>query len=282
MAKPLTAFLIVWLLRYSIRSTLTIAIALAQVGEFSFLLADEAIRHKLLSETGHSLLVACAILSITINPLLFRAIEPLEKWLRGRPRLWSRLSDRAESAGNEINRQVKERLGTSIDSDTATKVRAVIVGYGPVGQTARRVLMGFNVETAVIDLNLDTVRELTSAGDAAIYGDATRRDILEAAGLHQATYLLVTIPDVLVRTLIILAAKEMKPEVRVFARARYLNERAWLEEVGASEVCTEEGEMAVGLALLLLRKVGADRARVRDELKRIEVELGVYRVNGNE
>jgi monovalent cation:H+ antiporter-2, CPA2 family len=282
LAKPLTAFLIVWLLRYSIRSALTIAIALAQVGEFSFLLADEAIRHNILSETGHSMLVACAILSITINPLLFRAIEPIEKWLRGRPRLWSRLSDQAESAGNEINRQVKERLGTSIDGDTAPKVRAIIVGYGPVGQTARRVLMGFHVETAVIDLNLDTVRELTSAGDAAIYGDATRREILEAAGIHQATYLLVTIPDVLVRTLIILAAKEMKPEVRVFARARYLNERAWLEEVGASEVCTEEGEMAVGLALLLLREVGADRARIRDELKRIEAELGVYRVSVDE
>ena len=58
------------------------AIALAQIGEFSFLLADEAMRHQLLSDDGHSLLVACAIISITLNPLLFRRIDPLEKWLR--------------------------------------------------------------------------------------------------------------------------------------------------------------------------------------------------------
>jgi CPA2 family monovalent cation:H+ antiporter-2 len=282
LAKPLTAFSIVWLLRYSLRSALVIAIALAQVGEFSFLLADEAIRHRMLSETGHSLLVACAILSITINPLLFRTIEPLEKWLRTRPRLWSLLSDRSESAGKEINRQVSERLAATDYATETPPVKAVIVGYGPVGQTACRVLKGFGVQTAVIDLNLDTVRELADSGEAAIYGDATRRDILEAAGLHRAKYLLVTIPDVLVRTLIIIAAKEMNPELRVFARARYLNERAWLEEAGASDVCTEEGETAVGLALLILREVGADRRRVNEELERIEAELGVHRVNGGE
>jgi CPA2 family monovalent cation:H+ antiporter-2 len=278
-AKPFTAFAIVWLLRYSVRSAMVIAIALAQVGEFSFLLADEAIRHNLLSQTGHSLLVACAILSITLNPLLFRGIEPFERWLRARPRMWSFVSDRSEAAGKEINRQASERLAAHDEAAGTPPVKAVIVGYGPVGQTACRVLKSFGVQTAIIDLNLDTVRELTDAGEPAVYGDATRRDILEAAGLHEATYLLVTIPDVLVRTLIIIAAKEMNPDLRVFARARYLKERAWLEEAGASDVCTEEGETAVGLALLILREVGADRARVNEELQRIEAELGVHRAN---
>ena len=93
LAKPFTAFLIVWALRYSVRSALTVAVALAQIGEFSFLLADEARRHQLLPTEGYSLLVACALLSITVNPLLFRLIDPLEKWLRGKRRFWCQVSD---------------------------------------------------------------------------------------------------------------------------------------------------------------------------------------------
>ena len=80
------------------------------------------------------------------------------------------------------------------------KSRAVIVGYGPVGQTASRILKDFDIPLVIIDLNLDTVRNLMESGQAAIYGDASRRDILKAAGVQKADYLLVTIPDVLTRT----------------------------------------------------------------------------------
>jgi CPA2 family monovalent cation:H+ antiporter-2 len=282
LAKPLTAFAIVWFLRYSFRNAMTVAIALAQVGEFSFLLADEAIRHKLLSETGHSLLVACAILSITLNPILFRAIEPVEKWLRQRPRLWRALSARSEVSGAELNKQMQARLSAKTGDAGAQQVKAVIVGYGPVGQTASRILRSFDIQPIVVDLNLDTIRDVAAAGELAIYGDATRRDILEAAGIRNAKYLLATVPDVLVRTLVIITAREMNPRVRVFARARYLKERAWLEEVGATQICTEEAETALGLARLLLREVGADQDRVLTELQKVQEELGVHRAEEDE
>jgi CPA2 family monovalent cation:H+ antiporter-2 len=272
-AKPLTAFLIVWFLRYSFRSAMTIAIALAQVGEFSFLLADEAIHLDLLTDAGRSLLVASAILSITVNPMLFRGIEPLEQWLRTRPRLSRMLTARSEVGGARLNRQVHERLTANHDSTSASIPRAVIVGYGPVGQTSARLLRDFGVQTVVVDLNLDTVRELAAGGELAVYGDATRQDILDAAGLRDAKYLLVTVPDVLVRTLVIITAKEMNRDLQVFVRARYLNERAWLEEVGATQICIEEAETAIGLAELLLREVGADEQRVRDEMRRVQAEL---------
>ena len=274
-AKPLTALAIVWLLRYSFRSALTVAIALAQVGEFSFLLAQEAIAKNLLSPEGQSLLVACAIISITLNPLIFRAIEPLERWLRRRPRLWQALASRAEAGGQELNREMHERfIATAADHDEAT---AVIIGYGPVGQTAARILQDFGVQPVVVDLNLDTIRDLAAADKGAVYGDATRRDILEAAGIRHAKYLLVTIPDVLVRTLIIITAKELNSELKVFVRARYLKERAWLEEVGATQICIEEAETAFGLAMLLLREVGADEQKMRAEIAKLQEELGVHR-----
>lgn len=271
-AKPLTACLIVWLLRYSFPSALAVAVALAQIGEFSFLLADEARRDGLLAAGAQSLLVACAIFSITLNPLLFRALGPLEKWLRGKPALWRALSRRSEAAGAERNLDVRQRLAeTGVVEEPP--VTAVVVGYGPVGQTACRILKEFNVRPVVVDLNLDSVRRLTEAGELAVYGDAAHREILSAAGIRAAKYLLVTIPEVLARTVIILAAKDLNPDLRVLVRARYLQERAWLEEVGATGVVSEEGETALGLAVLLLREVGADEDRIRMEIRKIQQQL---------
>jgi CPA2 family monovalent cation:H+ antiporter-2 len=150
----------------------------------------------------------------------------------------------------------------------------VVIGYGPVGQTASRILAEFGIEPVLIDLNLDTVRTLVATGRPAIYGDATRREILEAAHLPEASYLLVTIPDLVTRTLVILAAKEINPDVRIFVRARYIQERAWLEEVGATNICTEEAETAKGLAALILREFGADERRIQEEIARIDEALG--------
>jgi len=160
------------------------------------------------------------------------------------------------------------------------KAEAVIVGYGPVGRTASRILHDFDIPLVIIDLNLDTVRNLMESGQAAIYGDASRRDILEAAGIKKADYLLVTIPDVLTRTTVILTAKDLNPELHVFTRARYLQERAWLEEVGVDDICIEEAETAIGLAILLLREVGADYGRIQKEIQTIRAELGMRRRDG--
>lgn len=272
-AKPLAALLIVFALRYTTQTALTVAIALAQIGEFSFLLANEAVRLDILSTEGLSLLVAASLISITLNPLLFRAIGPLERWLRGKERI-RRLIDRWSAArGAALNVQMRDRLGRTVEA-AEDRPWAVAVGYGPVGQTASRILREFQIEPVVIDLNLDAVRSLAASGQIAIYGDATRRDILEAAGIRRARYLLVTIPDLMTRTLIILAAKDLNPKLRVFTRARYIQERAWLEEIGATDICTEESETALGLAVMLLHEVGADEGRVRAEIHRIKQELG--------
>ena len=278
-ATPLTAFLMVWALRYSLRIALTVATALAQIGEFSFLLANEAMGLGILSENGQSILVACALVSIAINPILFRGIDPLEKWLRNQGKLWRILSRRSEYKGRQLNLEEQVRFSREVQKP-GIKAKAVIVGYGPVGQTASRILNDFDIPLVIIDINLDTVRKLMELGQAAIYGDASRREILEAAGIQKADYLLVTIPDLLTRTTVILTAKELNSELHVFARARYLQERAWLEEVGVTDICIEEAETAIGLAILLLREVGADGDRIQKEIQKIRAELGMRRRNG--
>jgi len=266
-AKPLTALVIVLTMRYSVRTALTVAVGLAQIGEFSFILAEEALGLGLLSPEGQSLLIACAIISITLNPLLFRTITPIERRLRSSERLW-RIAGRAEHKGAEMNLEAGPRVAEAAGG--GKKEIAVVVGYGPVGQTASRILREFGVETVVVDLNIDVVRGLSDSGQLAIYGDAGRGDILEAAGIMNARYLLVTMPDLLTRTGVIIAARELNPEIRVFVRARYIQERAWLEEVGATDICTDEAESARGLATLLLREVGADEARIQKEMMIIE------------
>jgi CPA2 family monovalent cation:H+ antiporter-2 len=263
-AKPLTAIAIVWGLGYSFRTAMTVAVGLAQIGEFSFILADVAAHNDLLTPRAQSLLVACAIVTISLNPLLFRGIAPLETWLRRRPRIWRILANRSEARARRLPTTTIE------ESD---KPRAIIVGYGPVGKTAATILKDFDIQPVVIDLNVDTVGNLLAAGQPAVYGDAGQRQILTAAGVETAKYLLLTVPDVQTRTVVTIVARELNPDVKIFVRARYMEERAWLEEIGATEVCFEEAEVAIGLASLLLREVGADDARVRVELRRIRTRL---------
>jgi len=273
-ATPLTAFLIIWSLRYSVRTAITVALALTQIGEFSFLLANEAMAFGLLSADAQSLLVACALISIAANPPLFRAITRLEKWLRRKERIWRILSQRSSYKELTLDKEEQLRLSKT-GQKPVTKSRAVIVGYGPVGQTASRILKDFDIPLLIIDLNLDTVRNLIESGQAAIYGDAGQRDILKAAGVQKADYLLVTIPDILARTTVIVTARELNPEIHVFTRARYLKEQAWLEEMGATDICIEEAETAIGCAILLLREVGADGNRIQKEIQEIRRALGM-------
>jgi CPA2 family monovalent cation:H+ antiporter-2 len=162
--------------------------------------------------------VTCAVVSIAANPLFFRSIDPLERWLRSNERIWRILNQPAWRKGAELNAQEQVRPSAQ-NKEPGARAKAIIVGYGPVGQIASRILRDFDIPLVIVDMNLDTIQTLTESAQAAIYGDASRRAILEAAGIRGARYLLVTIPDALTRTAVILAAKELNPELHVFARA---------------------------------------------------------------
>jgi CPA2 family monovalent cation:H+ antiporter-2 len=267
-AKPLAALAIVIVLGYSVRTALTVAIALGQIGEFSFILAQAARGLDLFPAEGSSLLVACALISIALNPLLFRWVGRLEATLKARPALWNLLNRRVEARGREANEEAGERL--KIDDAAA---RAVVVGYGPVGQTAVRILQGFRIRTVVIDLNIDTVSRLTETGGLAIYGDAAKEDILKAAGADRAKYLVVTMPDPDDHVPVIQTARRINPDLQVISRSRYLNERETLERLGVTAVVYEEVEAAAGLTELLLRAEGTAEASIEAEIRKVRAEF---------
>jgi CPA2 family monovalent cation:H+ antiporter-2 len=259
--KPLAALVVVRLLGRSLRTALTVAVALAQIGEFSFILGDAARALGFLTAADASVLVTGAMVSITLNPLLFRLVEPADRWVQARPRLRKLLGASAE----------REALAMLEGGHGET--RAIVVGYGPVGQTLTRLLRAFGIDPVLVDMNVDTIRRLRKEGARAVYGDATRADILRAAGIESAEFLVVALPDASAVPTLLEAAKALNPRLKVIARTHYLAERATLERAGVAAVACEEAEVAVALADRLLRAIGVSesdlhaRAReVRDEV----------------
>lgn len=266
LGKPLAALVIVAVLGHPARTALTVALGLAQIGEFSFILSQVGRQHGLLNEAAHNLLVACALISITINPLLFRSIDRLEATLRCWPKLWRFLNRSESRRDTEINREAHDAIAH------ADKPLAVIVGYGPVGQTVDSILRDSDLRTVIVDLNVDTVQELTRQDRLAIFGDAHNIEVLRQV-LPQATHLIITLPHSTNRALMIAAAKRMNPAIKVFVRARYIGEREELMQAGANAACFEEAEAAVALARLVLKDRGADPETVNAETTRLRHEF---------
>lgn len=251
--KPLAALLIVAALGRSVRTALTVALGLAQIGEFSFILAALCERHGLVDNTVTNLLIATAIVSISLNPWLFGRLPAIEAWLRRQQFLWRALNGRAEREATRINRVTAEAQNSDPQAGNgAAASLGIVVGFGPVGQTVHRILRDAGLETVVVDLNMDTVASLNAKGQRAIFGDASHELILEQAGMRRASYLVLTLPHSTDRAAVVAAARTLNPEARILVRARYLRERADLEAAGATATVYEESEAAVALSRMVL------------------------------
>lgn len=272
LVKPLAALFIVALLGYSARTALTVALGLAQIGEFSFILSDLARVNGLMPDSGHNVLVASAIISITLNPLLFRNLPKIESWLRGRPQLWRMINARAERRAAKLHSGPVE---SSHGGHGKKGGFTILVGYGPVGRTVHRVLKESEIDSVIIDMNMDTVAELRAAGETAIFGDASNERILEQADLKEASYLVVTLPDAAHRAAIITAGRTLNPDIRIVVRARYLRERDELERNGVTAAVFEEAEAAVALARLVMAGTGVRRDAARGKLEEIRFQLAL-------
>ncbi len=246
--KPIAAIVIVAALGYSSKIGLGVALALAQIGEFSFLLATLGRQLGALPADAMNPVVAAAVISIMLNPFLYRWAGPLERFLEGHPRLW-RVLNRKASAARESHLQYGESMHPAH--------RAVIVGYGPIGQMVFRILQQRGMEATVIEMNIETHRRLRSEGCTAVYGDANRRDVLEKAGVGRAASLIMSSSGTAGATEAVRTARELNPDIHVVARADYLRETELLRQAGASEVFSGEGEVALAIADSILRKLGA-------------------------
>jgi CPA2 family monovalent cation:H+ antiporter-2 len=263
-AKPLSAILIVALLGYSSQIGFGVALALAQVGEFSFLLATLGKQLGALDDAAMNALVAAAILSIMVNPVLYRLTGPLESRLKRHPRLWRLLNRKASrmSAGPEFAVE-----------PIAPAHRAVVVGFGPIGRMVSRILRGGGIEPVIIELNVETYRALQSEGLPAVYGDATQREVLEQAGIAKAASMILSASGASATTEAIRIAREINPGIHVVARGDFLRDTTELKKAGADEVFTGEGEVALAIAGSILRKLGATPEQLDESRERIRLAL---------
>lgn len=263
--KPLIAFVIVIVCRHTLKTALTVAGGLAQIGEFSFILAEAAKGLKLMPGEGHAVLVAAAIVSISVNPFLFKGLLALEPAIE-RSGLWKRFfAGRLAAHGTELNAHAKH------DDDTPD---AIVVGYGPVGRTVTELLEKSGVKPLVIEMNVDTVAELSRQGKRALYGDATRRDMLEQAGVRKAHSLVITVPEPSARLGVILTAREMNENIRIITRARYLAEHDSLKEAGATVVCCDEAGASTGLTRALLGQMNRPQEEIDREVRLLRAGWG--------
>ncbi len=254
--KPLAALVIVAICGYPARTALTVAIGLAQIGEFSFIVAQVAGEHGLIPPEGMSVLVAAAMISITLNPLLFGALDRIERAVANVPWLFRLLEARHAARTRDINDTGGHKAAEE------QRPLAIIVGYGPVGRLVDAMIRDAGLATVIVDMNIDTVRSLASSGRVAIYGDATRREVLEQAGIRKAQHLVVTLPDSSGRASLVMAARELSHAVEITVRARHLAEREPLVQAGAAKVVFEEGEAGVALARHVLERRGLEAAKI--------------------
>ncbi|MDR1417566.1 MAG: cation:proton antiporter [Endomicrobium sp.] len=247
--KPIIALIVVSVLGYSTRTALTVAAGLAQVGEFSFILAQEAKRLDLVADLVYNSIVICAIVSITLNPSIFKKIPNFERFLRSKNKIWKILNFSANKKYNKVNEIAKNLLPAE---EYLSEKTAIVVGYGPTGKKVTQALIEQGVKPVIIEINIDTVNYLSSQGQVAIYGNSTRKDILIAAGIKKASYLIITVPSLNMTLETASLASSLNPKTRIIVRARFLDHKENLKQLGISAIAFEEEEVAKALTSLVL------------------------------
>ena len=238
--KTLVVTVIFWWLYSSLRVGILLGLSLAQIGEFSFILAKAGISQKLLSAAEEQTFLAASILSMIATPFLIQAAPAIAQRLTGgTPRL---PEDGAQDRGP-----------ASADG------HVIIVGYGLNGQNLARVLRESGIPYRVLELSPELVRAGKIAGEAIDFGDGTRPDILLQAGIQRARVLVIAISDPIATAHTVSQARRLRADVKIIVRTRYVAEIERLYSLGANEVIPEEFETSVEIFARVLHEYHVPR-----------------------
>jgi CPA2 family monovalent cation:H+ antiporter-2 len=245
LGKSLAAAVLVLALRYPLRTALAASASLAQIGEFSFILAGLGLSLGLLPREGQSLVVAGALISIALNPLAFRMADLVHRWLQKRPALANRL----EPAEDPL-----AALPMSTEAKYLSN-QVVLVGWGRVGTRIADALSAEGVPFVVAEQNRDAVERLRTRGYAAVWGDATEPDVLVQAHIKDAKALAIATPDTVHVRKMVESARMLNPGIQVVVRSHNAEEAELLRRDGAGTVLVGEHELANGMTRHVLAAV---------------------------
>ena len=248
--KSLAAAALVLALRYPLHTALTVSASLAQIGEFSFILIGLGASLGLMPEEGQSLVLAGALISIALNPLVFKAIEPLRGLLRQHSLLVRRLEARDDPLA-ELPRSTEAKYLSR---------QVVLVGYGRVGRRIAETLKAAGQPFVVADQNREIVESLRAQGMAAVVGNAGEPEVLIQAHIAQARMLVIATQDTLSLHQMIETARTLNPEIRVVVRSHNEDEAARMQAEGVGTVFLGEAELAHAMARHVLAPPPLERA----------------------
>ncbi|MEE9591739.1 MAG: cation:proton antiporter [Thermodesulfobacteriota bacterium] len=213
------------ILRYPLRLTIVVAISLAQIGEFSFVLIKMGNEYGMLNTSYYQTLLAASILTMAMTPFLFQ-----------------RSSDIAFNIGRLLR---LKRATAHIPEKTVMSNHVTIVGYGINGQNLARVLKEIGIQYIILDMHADRVRQAKKEGHKIVYGDCSHPDVLKRLGVKRARMVVFAISDPIATRRGVTAVKDLNKTASILVRTRYINEVEELYRLGASQVIPEEFETSV-------------------------------------
>ncbi len=244
--KSIVALGLVLIMRYPLNTALTVSASLAQIGEFSFILVALGVSLGLLPQEGQSLILAGAIISIALNPVLFTTIEPVQNWLRKRSSLARKL---------ERTMDPLAELPTTTEHHKLTG-QVVLVGYGRVGRRLARQLAEQRIEFVVAEQNRDIVEQLRDEGIAAVAGNAADSAVLIQAHIARARFLVIATPDTFHVRKMIETARMLNPTIECIVRTHNVEEAELLRKEQVGKVLIGEEELASGMMRCVMEKMG--------------------------
>ncbi|WP_111884066.1 cation:proton antiporter [Acinetobacter sp. CFCC 11171] len=243
--KTIAAMALVLFFRYPINTALTVGASLAQIGEFSFILATLGVSLNLLSMEGQNLILAGALISITLNSFIFSAIEPMQRLIRERSnlaRLLERSSDPLAMLPDEV-------------SQDYLRDQVVLIGHGEVGRRITRELMNENIKVVIAEENREIVENLREKGIAAVSGVATEPGVLIQAHIQHARLLVISPMDILDIHKIVDIAKMLNPSIQVLVCAESKEEAEVIRRDNIGEVYYAKEEMAKNMSNHILNQI---------------------------
>ncbi|KTC81520.1 YbaL family putative K(+) efflux transporter [Legionella brunensis] len=243
--KSIAAFVLVLAFRYPLQSALIVSASLAQIGEFSFILAELGIRLGMLPMEGRSFILAGALISIAINPLIFRLIKPIHAWVKSRPKF--EIFERSDDPLSELPMTTKEEYLSE---------QVVLVGYGRVGKRIAQLLSEKAIPYVVVDENREVIERLRASGIPAVYGDASEPAVLIQGHIARAGMLMIAVPDAVHVRKMIQCAQKVNPAIEMIVRTHNEEEAELLQKEITGKVFFAEGEIAKNMGHYALNRYG--------------------------
>ncbi len=253
--KTVTGFLAVHLMGHPIRVSIQTGIHLAQIGEFSFVLAMAGKSAELISDNHYQIFLSTSVITMILTPFLIQASPRLSAWMSSK-KLLDRLDRMRKRAEHEM-------------LHSGRKDHVIIIGFGLNGRNLAEVLRETSIPYVVLDLNNETVRDMKKKGEPIFYGDGTSPEILHKLGLATARMLVVVISDPASTRRIVQLARKENPRIYIIVRTRYTAEVEDLLQLGANEVIPEEFETSIEIFAKVLHRYQVPRNLINEQIERI-------------